>query len=376
MRILLVNHPDCQQFKGGDSVVLRKTGELLRSRGIVVGESISQFPDATDYDCAHIFNSNPPALLQQCYALKQQRIPVVMTPIFHQFGFLNWAKIAIQGIFSEPRTYDEMTKLLEGLRTRQLQVFLPGGGTLSYSAETNDPEIIQREKALLEAVDYLMPASYMEMSQICKTLRVTQKPFQIVRFGSNTEYLASDPEEFITKYGVRDFVLMVGRFDGAKNHLMLLHAMKNVDIPLVLVGNMMFPEYVELCKQIAGPRTLFIPYLEMSELKSAYAAARVHVLPSFMETCGMVTMEAALADCNVVASCTGNEIEYFRDYAYYCDPVDPESIQNSVLRAYENYPRDRERREKLKQLILQEYSWDEAVNRTIKVYEEVCSTKI
>jgi glycosyltransferase involved in cell wall biosynthesis len=220
-----------------------------------------------------------------------------------------------------------------------------------------------------------MPASYLEMSQICKTLTVTQKPFQVVRYGANLDFLDPDPEAFIAKYGLRDFVLVVGRFDSSKNQLMLLHAMKNVDIPLVLVGNMLVPEYVELCKQIAGPRAVFIPYLELSELRSAYAAARVHVLPSFMETCGMVTVEAALANCNVVASCTGYEIEYFREYAYYCDPVDADSIRNSVLRAYENYPHDGERREQLKQLILQEYSWEESIHRTIKVYEEVCSAK-
>ena len=86
-------------------------------------------------------------------------------------------------------------------------------------------------------------------------------------------------------------------------------------------------------------------------LRSAYAAARVHALPSWIETCGLVSLEAALAGCNVVVSTAGHELEYFRDLAYYCDPANPASIRRAVVQAIENHDRDAPRREHLKELI-------------------------
>jgi glycosyltransferase involved in cell wall biosynthesis len=112
----------------------------------------------------------------------------------------------------------------------------------------------------------------------------------------------------------------------------------------------------------------------LEEVRSAYAAARVHVLPSFSETCGLVTMEAALADCNTVASMTGCEVEYFHDLVYYCDPIDPISIRQAVLDAYNNYDADRPRRAALKKLILDKYNWPQSSQRILRVYEQVITT--
>jgi glycosyltransferase involved in cell wall biosynthesis len=129
--------------------------------------------------------------------------------------------------------------------------------------------------------------------------------------------------------------------------------------------------YLEWCWR-HGPKDLkIIEHLPPKRLRSAYAAARVHVLPSWIETCGLVTMEAALADCNVVVSIAGYELEYFRDMAYYCDPADVDSIRQAVVEAYGNYARDGEQRRRLKELILQEYSWIRAAEATHQAYRRV-----
>jgi glycosyltransferase involved in cell wall biosynthesis len=82
-------------------------------------------------------------------------------------------------------------------------------------------------------------------------------------------------------------------------------------------------------------------------------------------------MEAALANCNVVASTAGYELEYFRDLAYYCDPADPATIRTAVLAAFENYGRDAARRLQLKQLIVHEYTWEQAALQTFRAYCQV-----
>ena len=95
---------------------------------------------------------------------------------------------------------------------------------------------------------------------------------------------------------------------------------------------------------VGRPRDLvIISHLPHAELRSAYAAARVHVLPSWIETCGLVTLEAALAGCSVVVSSVGYEVDYYRNLVDYCDPADVASIRRAVLSAYENHGRTAER---------------------------------
>lgn len=354
-------------------VVLRNTAEMLRRRGIHVDESIDRQPSGEGYDLAHIFNTNPAnTMLPQVQSIKRSGIPVVSTTIYHQVDFQFWANNSIVTIFREDRPEAELQQLLEILRNRTLELKLAENCVITAHQAIHEVDLWGRQRALLQLIDFMMPSSYLELSHIAKRLHVSQTPFRIVRFGTDVSFGDADPEPFIKKFGLRDFILCVGRFDGAKNQLMLLHAMRNVDLPLVLIGNMMDPTYTELCRRVAGPRAMMIPYLELELLKSAYAAARVHVLPSFIDTCGLVTMEAALADCNVVVSCTGNELEYFRDLAYYCDPVDGDSIRDSVLRAYSNYDRDAERRESLRRLIRDEYDREKVIEDVIGVYREVC----
>jgi hypothetical protein len=39
IKILMVNHPDCQRYRGGDLVQMRNTAEVLRGCGVTCAES-------------------------------------------------------------------------------------------------------------------------------------------------------------------------------------------------------------------------------------------------------------------------------------------------------------------------------------------------
>ena len=154
---------------------------------------------------------------------------------------------------------------------------------------------------------------------------------------------------------------------------MLLRALRDAGLRVVLIGGQLHPAYLDLCRRHGPPDTLILPHLPPEELRSAYAAARVHALPSWIETCGLVTMEAALADCGVVVSTAGYELEYFRDLAYYCDPGDTRSIRTAVEAAYANHDADAGRRAALKEVILRDYTWERAAALTKAAYERVLS---
>jgi glycosyltransferase involved in cell wall biosynthesis len=82
-----------------------------------------------------------------------------------------------------------------------------------------------------------------------------------------------------------------------------------------------------------------------------------------METPGLSSLEAAVMDCNIVATKKGDTYDYFEDYAYYCEPDDVKSITNAIDKAY-NAPIN----PKLKEKILAKYIWEKTAEETIKAY--------
>ena len=142
-------------------------------------------------------------------------------------------------------------------------------------------------------------------------------------------------------------------------------------MPVVLIGGSQhWPSYGKLCKEILGDRVTIIEHLPQHLLASAYAAAAVHVLPSWMETCGLVTLEAALSGTPVVGSTFGHELEYLRTDAWYGDPADPEDIRKAVVGAWEE-GRHGNRACKLKGRILEEFNWERTVNSTEILYKRI-----
>jgi glycosyltransferase involved in cell wall biosynthesis len=378
MKVLMVNHPDCAVYSGGDMVQLRKTADALRALGVTVEVSTAPEPDAAGYDLVHVFNlRTADATLRQLRSLKRAGAPIIMTPFYCNMSFLMWALHCVQGIFYQPRPPQEALQMLDGLRQRALTVTLSNNVQLTAESRVRPtPQYDQTQAAALELVDHLLPNSYVEMDLLVKNLRVCHVPFTVAPSAVDArEYHGSSAEAFAAKYGVRDFVLQVSRLEIPKNQLMLVLALRDLDLPVVLVGKHLDASYVDLCRRNGPKRLTVLSYLPQEELPLAYAAARVHVLPSWVETCGMVSLEAALEDCNVVVSTTGCELEYFREYAYYCDPLDPQSIRGAVVRAYDNYDCDVPRRREFREVILREFSWERSARITLDVYERLLAAR-
>jgi glycosyltransferase involved in cell wall biosynthesis len=142
-----------------------------------------------------------------------------------------------------------------------------------------------------------------------------------------------NPDVFVAKYGSRDFVLCVGRLEPRKNQLTLLEALADdpVDVVLATGGYAYRDDYVEACRAFRRRgRTLFLPSLTNEELAAAYRAARVHVLPSWYELPGLVTLEALAQECAVVSSDRGTIREYLDDAIPYAAPDDPSALRDAI----------------------------------------------
>jgi glycosyltransferase involved in cell wall biosynthesis len=116
----------------------------------------------------------------------------------------------------------------------------------------------------------------------------------------------------------------------------------------------------------ARPRTLLIHDLERALLLSAMRAAAVHVLPSWFETAGLTSLEAAAAGCAVVSTDRGYAAAYLEQEAHYCDPGDPGSIRRAVRRALAAGPSER-----LRQRVLERFTEERSAAEVDRVYRSV-----
>lgn len=371
MNVLMVNHPLAETFRGGDLVQMRKTAAALRFYGVCVTESFAPDPAPTGFDLAHVFNLRTTRdTLSQLTHLKGFGIPVVLSPLYLDPSVSLWGSRAVAGLFQDDPAPDLVAARLANLRDRNVTVTIPDGPVYTAQAANRPyPDYDRAQRSALGLVDLLLMNSLLELHTMTRTLRVTNLPFAVAPLGIDpAAFRNPDPEAFVRKYGVKDFVLQVGRIEAPKNQLLLAVACRQAGLPLVLIGDPRQPQYLEWIRRHGGPDLRVIPHLPQEELANAYAAARVHALPSWGEICGLVNLEAAACGAAVVTGTQGYELEYLGDLADYCDPADVESIRGAVRTAWDRYPSDAGRRDRLRVRVLERYTWEASARATFEAY--------
>ena len=123
-------------------------------------------------------------------------------------------------------------------------------------------------------------------------------------------------------------------------------------------------DYYRECRSLAAANVTFLDRIPQDELLGYYQRAKVHILPSWFETTGLSSIEAAVMHCNIVITDKGDTREYFGDDAFYCDPSDTGSIFTAVEQA-SRAPFNN----KLYEKILNNYTWKQAALQTLKAYQ-------
>lgn len=379
MKVLLVNHGRAGEWGGGDGVQIRETGKRLKQRGYDVTLLNSDTPDARGFDLVHVFNCRiQDAFDQQIASCRAAGVPVVVSPIWVSIGRALWGSRGTVGILQQGIEQGEaaISPFLEQLRRRTLAVQLGDGKVIQAHGDNEQSQFaMERVSALLRASHGLLPNSWLELQAVRSDHHWSGNNFEVAHYGVDPRlFLDADPTPFKEQTGIRHpFVLQAGRIEPAKNQAMLCWALKDTNLPVVLVGGRKhWPSYADLCKSILGDQLTIIDHLPQTLLASAYAAAGVHALPSWMETCGLVTLEAALSGTPVVGSTFGHELEYLQGDAWYADPADPMSLRHAVMQAWDA-GRHHPRACRLKRRILEHYNWEQTTDATEKLYRNVIS---
>jgi len=350
IKVLYYTDPTAFQIFGGAEIHMLKTKEYLEKMNNHVSVKLfDMFKDKLDeYNILHIFQMRRDCL-SICKLAKIKKLKIAITTFYEgwhpQFEAWKYSSLPLKTA-SKIRTYYSNLK--------------------SYNYPTF--EELYPYKDFLEVGDIILPSSRIEARFLSNKFRINPRKFFPVPVGVDKIFSKATPEFFVQKYGLEDFVLFVGRIEQKKNVLRLLKAYRDIKIPLVIIGHFNYwdREYFEECKKAAkhNSNIHFLGFISSRELiSSAYAAAKVFVLPSFWETPGIVSLEAGLTGCNLVITDRGSTTEYFKNYALYANPLSIEDIKAKILEAYEK-PKDN----KLKQHILENYSWEKTAKETMEAY--------
>lgn len=376
MRIVLVNHGTASEWGGGDGVQIRETARRLRQRGHAVSVQNSDRPEVADADIVHIFNCRVhQAFVQQMATCQAAGKPVVISPIWISIGRALWGSRGTFGLLKKAiiEGADKARAELELLQRRELVVALDQGCLNADGTGSYDLRWLDDIRSLLKEANGLLPNSWLELNAVQSDLYWSGDRFGVAHYGVDPKiFLDADPEPFRRHTGIHGpFVLQAGRVEAGKNQAMLCWALRETDLPIVFIGGTRhWPAYAQLCKEISGERLTLIDHLPQHLLASAYAAARVHCLASWMDTCGLVSLEAALSGTPLVGSTFGHELEYLRNDAWLADPGDPLSIRRCVEAAWQAGPHS-ERPIKLKQRILSDFNWEKTTTDTEELYRRV-----
>lgn len=320
MRIVFGMRPDYLVNRGGDTFQMLKTKEYLEQYNETFVEIISS-PDELDskYDVLHIFNlQNCDFAYSMIQAAEEKGIKIVLSPIVWRFGHSSYANKLMRLTNST-----SIVKMLQPLNA----LF----GCLSVYKRK------KKKQYILKCCDMVLPNSDEEGEILREQYGINFQ--EMVVPNCIDVHLNEENQDMQLP---EKFVLQVGRIEPTKNQLGLLQAMMDhKEIPLVFIGkqNKIKKFYVDKLKKLAAVRgnTFFIEELPQTQLAQYYKAAKVHVLPSFRESPGLVTLEALFYGCNIVVSderfCP---VRYYKfdQLGYICDPYSKKSIEDAVMHAY------------------------------------------
>jgi glycosyltransferase involved in cell wall biosynthesis len=342
--------------KGGDTIQVLQTAAHLAQYNISADIKLTNEKiDYSKYDLLHFFNITRPADI--LYHIHKAKKPFFVSPILIDYS-----------------EYDKYhRKGLAGILFRYLNA-----DSIEY-IKTISRWVLGKDK--LMSIDYLWKGQRRTIMEILKQAAIllpnshSEYNRLLQHYNCSTDYMVVpngvDTGMFSFNNAIKKdpkLVLCVARVEGLKNQVNLIRALNNTNFNLIIIGAEASNQssYYNSCREIATKNIRFIEHLPQQELVSYYQKAKVHVLPSWFETTGLSSLEAAVMGCSIVITDKGDAREYFGSDASYCDPASPQSIYNTVEKAAA-LPYNIS----LRQKILTQYSWQQATIRTIEAYKKV-----
>jgi glycosyltransferase involved in cell wall biosynthesis len=327
-------------------------------------------PDLSGFDAVHLFGLvRPQETWLQARNARRQGKPVFLSTVYCDvWEFERVARTGPVGWIARHSNRDVIEALKAAGRGVNNREWSRGSLALFHRGFSR----MQRE--VIAQSSLLLPDSHSEWLRVAHDLGLDPADHRVtvVPNGFDNETLSpfavdGSPPPHLARF--KDCVLCVARLEGRKNQPNLIEAVRGTDMTLVLAGPATANQsrYVKRIKEAAASleNVHVLGSVTPEEKAWLYMLARVHVLPSWMETTGISSLEAAAAGCSIVVSPNGDTRDYFGDDAEYCDPASSSSIRDALLRACERGPSAA-----LDHRIRTEYTWEKSADITYRAYRE------
>lgn len=243
------------------------------------------------------------------------------------------------------------------------------------------------QKKILKKVNRIITDSDSSKKDIERLAGINAEKISVVYLAPNENFKQLKEgewkQELIDKYKLPEkFALYVGDVTWNKNLPRLIEAVKNTDIPLVMVGkalsvenfektNIWNADLIKVLHEIkVNNQFIRLGFVEDDDLVKLYNLATVFVMPSLYEGFGLPVVEAMRCGCPVITSERGSLKEVAGDAAIYVNPEDVKDIKSKIEKVFESF-------ELQKQLSLSgikqanKFSWEKTARETISVYENI-----
>lgn len=327
MKILFCIRSDYYRNLAGDSIQVLKTAEYLKKMGVTVDINNGHITDYSSYDLIHLFNLTTIGETYKYYRIaRSYKKDIVLSPMY-------WNLKKYYRYINDL----ESVKLWDRCRIYRKEILK--GCKMVYPSSKLEEELIQNEFG-------------------------KWVPCSIVYTGIEVENDDVPLYNFKERYNLNTYILCVGKIEKRKNQLMLAEVCNKLGINLVLIGNVCDKKYFAECMKFKN--VIYLGYMDGYNLYNAYRFAKFHILPSFVETPGLSSLEAAASGCNIISTSEGCAREYFKDMATYCDPYSRDSIYESVKIGL-TLKKDK----KLKDYVLENYNWEKCVRDLYDSYLKI-----
>lgn len=325
--------PDAAAKPGGDVVLAERSAAALRGIGVEADVVATAVPEPAGYDVAHVFGIFEPGVARaQLEAIRAARTPLVLSPIWWDRSAFFVLEPLVRRALAD-RDGARAERRIAALRDQERRLCArPGRG-----AERR----LREQAELIRMCDVALPGSEIEAFACANGLHAADVPYVVAPYGVDDDAFAPDgtAEGESAARARRAGVVCIGRIEPLKNQAGLLLALHDVDVDVTLLGQAHDVPYLTVCKRWANARTRFVDRLPRVEMRTLLNAAAVHVLPSWGDLPGFVSLDAAAAGARVVAGTRGSEREYLGPDVAYVDALDVAGIRAAVLAALDASPR-------------------------------------
>lgn len=209
------------------------------------------------------------------------------------------------------------------------------------------------KKAAIQA-NHIIAISEQTKKDIIDYFKIAPEKISVLYQGCSEAFKKQYPielkEKVTTKYNLpKEFILNVGTIEERKNIFEVVKAIKNTEIPLIIIGKKTkYSDTIEtyLKEHQMENQVRFLSGISLEELAVIYQLATIFIYPSLYEGFGIPIIEALFSKTPVITSNVSCLPEAGGSDSAYINPKNSQEIKETILKLWNNIEKRKDMAEK------------------------------